>query len=43
MPVCDLIVGGKNFDVDEYIKSSPFNEKARVFHCGEAFRAFPDL
>lgn len=35
MPVCDLIVSGKNFAVDKYLETSPFKGKVKVFHRGE--------
>ena len=35
MGVCTLVASGVNFDVDEYLRESPF-EVLNVFHRGEA-------
>jgi hypothetical protein len=36
MSGCDLVVSGESFEVDKYLKSSPFGDVAKVFRGGEA-------
>jgi hypothetical protein len=35
MPICNLVVRGKNFDIEKYIKSSLFKKNAKIFHQGD--------
>jgi hypothetical protein len=35
MPICVLFIRGKDFDVDNYLKTSPFKNSAKVFRKGD--------